>query len=224
MGLVGTYDEGLQHIQDQLTQHSSASQAQPRRGVRKPNTHAAAAAAAAASPAGPEESDPEDTPTDSPGLGSPASGEVLFRCGSLGVSSTSSGGRPEGSTDAAVAITPAAADTDAADACASSKAGLWRQQGGGVDVNMWSRSKVVMWLGSSIGNCDRHQAAQFLRQVKDKALNPGAQVQAAPKALPVAPALPCSTVLTLTLLLCRSGQPLCPITRSPSTLNRNLFT
>lgn len=184
VGLVGTYGEGLQHIQDQQAQHSSGRPTQPKLGLRK---HAAAAAATA-SPSGPEDSG-SDSPADDPGS---AVLQVLFRGGSVGVSSASSGGSPEGSTDAAVAVTPVAAGTGAG-ACAGN-GGLSRQQGGfkQSDACMWSRPKVVLYLGSSIGNCNRDQAAQFLAEVKDKALNPG--TCAALEALLVAPPIPsCST-------------------------------
>lgn len=207
---MGTYDKGLQHIQDQQAQHSSGRQTQPKLGLRK---HAAAAAAAA-SPSGPEDSG-SDSPAED--AGSPGLEEVLFRNGSVGVSSASSGGSPEGSTDAAVTVTPVAAGTGAG-ACAG-KGGQSCQEGQltlqGVDACMWSRPKVVLWLGSSIGNCDRDQAAEFLRQVKDKTLNTGAC--AAPKALPVAPPIPSSSSVVVRHLLFGGGlvSVLCSVQTEP---------
>jgi uncharacterized SAM-dependent methyltransferase len=34
-------------------------------------------------------------------------------------------------------------------------------------------SKVIMWLGSSVGNCGREEAGAFLRQIQQQAMGPG---------------------------------------------------
>jgi hypothetical protein len=33
--------------------------------------------------------------------------------------------------------------------------------------------KVILWLGSSIGNCDRQAAVEFLQQVRENAMQTG---------------------------------------------------
>lgn len=76
------------------------------------------------------------------------------------------------SSDLAIDIAePFAGEDDvSAQAGDSSSSSDERQRGFG---GMWGRPKVIMWLGSSIGNCDREQADEFLQQVRQKAMNKG---------------------------------------------------
>lgn len=174
MGLVGTYDQGLHYIWDQNRQQISRQKQQKQY----------LSAAAAAAPAGPEEDSDEDCAVvsgpDSP-VSEPADsalvqadsplGQVLFRGRSIGASSIDSRDSSGHSTDIAVDIAASLSAAEEGIMHGAACNGDDREDDRLAEV--WHRPKVIMWLGSSIGNCNREQAVSFLQQVKEKAMSKG---------------------------------------------------
>lgn len=189
MGLLGTYEQGLQYLRQQQQQQQ----------VEEQQEEQTAAAAALGRPAwhpfAKTKGAPDVLVRDASGSGfsSQASGftEVLIRGASLGSSSQSSG-----SGDLVLGCGAAAADAEMEVAEEGLGNSVVFSKGGcnSTATNIDSHCgtvhshvlgpepqvlplggvpKVILWLGSSIGNCDRQQAVEFLQQVRESAMQSG---------------------------------------------------
>jgi hypothetical protein len=159
---VGTYDQGLQFIRDQ--QGPPVTLSQP----TVVQQHFAA-------PVGDEDYSSDDELAS--GLGSASTpgpdcsnlAQVLLRDSSMGASSNRS--NSSRSSELAINIVePYSGDADHPAQERDSSSNDRTQQGYGA---LWAGPKVILWLGSSIGNCNREQAVKFLQQVRQKAMRAG---------------------------------------------------
>ena len=163
MGIVGTYDQGLDYI-SKLSQQQQQQQQQQH--VQR----------YAASPAGPEDEEVSASGADSPTSTAVCPLKQLSNA-STGADSGSSGSN--GSNGSNSTTTDAAIEISMGNFLAKSAAGVTSADAAVADCGqepqlpMGDAPRVILWLGSSIGNCSREAAAVFLRQVQEKAMRPG---------------------------------------------------
>lgn len=142
VGLVGTYDEGLEYIWQQEQQQQTSARSGPGSSYTL----------------GGLASSDSDTLTDQQ-VRSSGSSECDLE--------------DSGSVDAAINFVDSSSSP-------VKEAGSVRLQ-----LGTGGAPKVILWLGSSIGNCHREEAVAFLQQVKEKAMRPGECVR--PRCMPPAP-------------------------------------
>jgi hypothetical protein len=159
MGIVGTYDQGLDYI-SKLSQQQQQQQQHVQRY--------------AASPAGPEDEEVSASGADSPTSTAICPLRQLSNA-STGADSCSSGSNSNSNST----TTDAAIEISMGSFLAKSEVGVTSAAAGEADcaqepqLPMGDAPRVILWLGSSIGNCSREAAAVFLRQVQEKAMRPG---------------------------------------------------
>lgn len=159
IGLVGTYDQGLDYLaqQDQLAHAQTAMHTQQQQPQQK---QAAAVKLFAAAPAGPEEEENDDTDSQ------PAAAASLVSSSTTGMTTYSA----ETRTASETSLGNSNGTSDISSNSSSAPTSPVRLV---VDAGTNCAPRVIMWLGSSIGNSDRQQAVSFLQQVKSKAMRPG---------------------------------------------------
>lgn len=161
VGLVGTYHQGLDYIAELQHQKLAVQQY-------------------SAAPAGPE----GDGGDEGEGSGSGTDGSSTSTCCPLRLLSGVSMGSESCarsnssiSTDVAIEITPGdpnpAGYAEKGGLTAAGAAACGDGDSQQLQLPVGGAPRVVLWLGSSIGNCSREQAAVFLRQVQEKALRTG---------------------------------------------------